>query len=407
MTEPKIRFKRDDGSSFPDWEENLLKDITERIIVGLATSVTPYYRKTGIPILRNTNIKENYFDDTDMLYLDVDYAKQQKNKMVKTNDVLTVHTGSNIGLSCLVPLEYEGSLTFTTLITSPRESMLDSAFLCQYMNSNVGYCRMYALMTVGGKPNLNAGDLEKLKIPTPCFNEQQKIADFLSNVDEVIAASEEEVANLEQQKKAMIQKIFSQEVRFKKEDGSDFPDWEKKQLSDIFYKVNERNNGQFDKTKWISVAKMYYQEPDKVTSNNIDTRTYVMRKGDMAFEGHPNSEYKYGRFVVNDIGDGVISELFPIYRHKDEYVLNYWKYAIQIESIMSHIYRKAITSSGASSNKLDDNDFLREYLMIPSLPEQQKIADFLTSYDEAITAAKQELAKWKELKKGLLQQMFV
>ena len=147
--------------------------------------------------------------------------------------------------------------------------------------------------------------------------------------------------------------------------------------------------------------------PDKVTSNNIDTRTYVMRLGDMAFEGHPNSDFLFGRFVVNDIGDGVISELFPIYRHKTEYVLKYWKYAIQIEKVMAHIYRRSITSSGASSNKLNDNDFQRESICVPCLEEQQKIADFLSSYDEAISYAKQELDKWKELKKGLLQQMFV
>ena len=196
-------------------------------------------------------------------------------------------------------------------------------------------------------------------------------------------------------------------LRFKREDGTDYPEWEKQRIGDLFYKVNERNNGQFDKTKWISVAKMYYQVPDKVTSNNIDTRTYVMRIGDMAFEGHPNSDFLFGRFVVNDIGDGVISELFPIYRHKTEYVLKYWKYAIQIEKVMAHIYRRSITSSWASSNKLNNDDFQRESICVPCLEEQQKIADFLSTVDEAISYAKQELDKWKELKKGLLQQMFV
>ena len=78
---------------------------------------------------------------------------------------------------------------------------------------------------------------------------------------------------------------------------------------------------------------MYFQEPEKVQSNNLDTRTYVMRLGDIAFEGHPNSDFQFGRFVANDIGDGIISELFPIYRHKLPYENSYWKYAIQIESI--------------------------------------------------------------------------
>lgn len=399
MTEPKIRFKADDGSDFSDWEEMRLGDHLIQF-TDITTENNQYPALTSSR--KGIFLQENYF-----------------NRQVASED----NTGYNI-----VPYGYftyrhmsddavfhfninyivENGIVSTLYPVFTTDSVIDDNFLQHYLNESPSFAKYCIMQKQGGsRTYMYFKKLSAYAGYIPSLPEQQKIADFLSNVDEVIAASEEEVVNLEQQKKAVMQKVFSQEVRFKKEDGSDFPDWEKKQLSDIFYRVNERNNGQFDKTKWISVAKMYYQEPDKVTSNNIDTRTYVMRKGDMAFEGHPNSEYKYGRFVVNDIGDGVISELFPIYRHKDEYVLNYWKYAIQIESIMSHIYRKAITSSGASSNKLDDNDFLREYLMIPSLPEQQLIADFLTSYDEAIAAAKQELAKWKELKKGLLQQMFV
>lgn len=195
-------------------------------------------------------------------------------------------------------------------------------------------------------------------------------------------------------------------LRFKADDGSQFPDWKEKKIGDLFYKVNERNNGQFGKDKWISVAKMYYQDEDKVTSNNIDTRTYVMRIGDMAFEGHPNKEFKYGRFVVNDIGDGIISELFPIYRHKGEYVLKYWKYAIQIDTIMQKIYRKAITSSGASSNKLDNNDFENQNIPVPSLPEQQKIAEFLLTIDTVIEKQKETVSVWEERKKGVMQKLF-
>ena len=75
------------------------------------------------------------------------------------------------------------------------------------------------------------------------------------------------------------------EIRF---DG--FSDeWEQRKLGELFKRVNERNSGEFNKSHWISVAKMYFQDPEKVQSNNIATRTYVMRKGDIAFEGHPNT----------------------------------------------------------------------------------------------------------------------
>ena len=196
-------------------------------------------------------------------------------------------------------------------------------------------------------------------------------------------------------------------VRFSQDNGAPFPDWKMTKLGDLFYRVNERNDGTFDKTKWISVARMFYQDPDKVTSNNIDTRTYVMRFGDIAFEGHPNKEFEYGRFVVNDIGDGVISELFPIYRHvQKDYVNNYWKYAIQIENVMAPIYRQAIMISGNSSNKLNESDFLRQSIMVPCIEEQKKIANFLSLYDQKIENQMAKVEALETRRKGLLQQIF-
>lgn len=183
-------------------------------------------------------------------------------------------------------------------------------------------------------------------------------------------------------------------------------DWEERKFGDEFKKVNERNNGSFGREHWISVANMYFQDPEKVQSNNINTRTYVMRIGDMAFEGNKSSKFKYGRFVVNDIGNGVVSELFPIYRHNNEYDNSYWKNAIQIERIMAPIFAKAITSSGVSSNKLDNNHFLNQKICIPPLKEQQKIGSFFKQLDDTIALHQRKLDLLKEQKKGYLQKMF-
>ena len=161
--------------------------------------------------------------------------------------------------------------------------------------------------------------------------------------------------------------------------------WEQRKLGDEFQKVNERNDGSFGREHWISVAKMYFQEPEKVQSNNIDTRTYVMREGDIAFEGHPNSEFKFGRFVANDIGSGVVSELFPIYRHKGQYDNKYWKYAIQLERIMAPIFAKSITSSGNSSNKLEPSHFLRQSMPVATYEEQKVIGDFLNKLESLLS----------------------
>ena len=168
----------------------------------------------------------------------------------------------------------------------------------------------------------------------------------------------------------------------------------------------ERNNGQFDKTKWISVANMYYQDPDKVTSNNIDTRTYVLRLGDISFEGHSNKEFKIGRFVENDIGDGVISELFPIYQHITSYDLNFWKHYINIENIMFPKLQRCIEVSYTSSNKLSEKFFLKESILVPAILEQKKIGTYLKKIDNLITLHQRKLDQLKTLKKYFLQNMF-
>ncbi len=192
------------------------------------------------------------------------------------------------------------------------------------------------------------------------------------------------------------------QVRFK-----GFTDaWEQREFGKMFKRRMERNNGQFDNTRWISVAKMFFQEPDKVTSNNIDTRTYVMRRGDIAFEGHSNADYKYGRFVANDIGDGVISELFPIYMHIDDYDEAYWKYAIQIEYIMAPKLLKCIEISYTSSNKLDEDFFLKESILVPSLAEQQQIGAYFKNLDKVITLHQRKCDTLQKLKKSMLQKMF-
>ena len=184
------------------------------------------------------------------------------------------------------------------------------------------------------------------------------------------------------------------EIRFKEFTTA----WKIHKFGEMFKRRMERNNGQFDKTRWISVAQMYFQEPDKVTSNNIDTRTYVMRKGDIAFEGHKNQDHKYGRFVENDIGDGVISELFPIYEHMGEYDLNYWKYAIQIEEIMAPKLLRCIEISYTSSNKLDEKFFLNEKVAVPSILEQERIGNLFKEIDTLINLYTQMLDELRRQK---------
>lgn len=246
-----------------------------------------------------------------------------------------------------------------------------------------------------GQPGINANEYASYSFAVPSLPEQRKIADFLSAVDAVIAAQQAEVDAWEQRKKGVMQKLFSQEVRFKADDGSDFPDWEDKTLGELFH---ISAGGDIDKNN--CAAKQSKDYPYPVYANAlVNNGTY----------GYANY-YKIDgdTFTVTgrgDVGHAVARHCMyvPIVRllvcqpNMDDDVdffaeqINYTRVFIESTGVPQ------LTAPQLSKIKVRR----------PTLPEQRKIADCLASMDEVIQKSKGELAKWRELKKGLLQQMFV
>ena len=249
---PAIRFK-----GFTDaWEQRKVGEVSKRVIVGLATSVTPYYRAEGIPILRNLNIKENYLDDVDILFLERSYAESQVSKQIHTGDVLTVHTGY-IGTSCVVPEKYDNCLTFTTLITTTDGSVLQGEFLAQYLNSEIGMSAVQAVTTQGGRQNLNTNDFVKVEIRYPSLAEQDRICKLLRDIDSLITLHQRKYDKLVNIKKSMLEKMFPRdgatvpEIRF-----AGFTDaWEQRKLGDTFGFLQNNTLSRADLNPETGVAK--------------------------------------------------------------------------------------------------------------------------------------------------------
>lgn len=119
------------------------------------------------------------------------YAESQVSKQIHAGDVLTVHTGY-IGISCVVPEKYDNCLTFTTLITTTDDAVLEGAFLAQYLNSEIGMSAVQAVTTQGGRQNLNTNDFVKVEIRYPSLAEQSKICAVLSRIDNLITLHQRE-----------------------------------------------------------------------------------------------------------------------------------------------------------------------------------------------------------------------
>lgn len=397
---PEIRFAGYTNA----WEKRRLIDNTKLITKG----TTPK-DKSGVGnvnFIKVENLSNNQIHPVQKISQE-EHDSYLKRSRLQANDILFSIAGTlgriAIVSSSLLPANTNQALSII------RGYDFDSDFLITSLSGHVVAEYIRKNPTVGAQPNLSLEQVGNLIISSPIEEEQEKIGSFFKLLNHLITVNQRKVDLLKELKKGFLQKMFPKngedkpEIRF----GGYTDAWGKRKLGDQYQRVSERNNGQFDKTRWISVAKMYFQDSDKVTSNNIDTRTYVMRKGDIAFEGHPNKKFMFGRFVENDIGDGIVSELFPIYRHSQEYDLHFWKYAVQIERIWKFIFAKSITSSGNSSNKLDTRHLFRQSIFIPDVTEQEKIGSFLSKLDQLIAINQRRVDLLKQEKKALLQKMFV
>ena len=162
-------------------EERLLGDISEFVTVGIANSATHAYAESGIPMLRNQNIKENYLDDTDIIYIKSEFATQYESKKLKQNDIIVMRTGYP-GVACLVPKKYEGCQTFTTLIVRLKEDN-NSSYVCSYINSDFGKKFIDSEKVGVAQQNVGAKSLAKMPIKIPPIELQNQFAAFVAEVD--------------------------------------------------------------------------------------------------------------------------------------------------------------------------------------------------------------------------------
>ena len=183
-------------------------------------------------------------------------------------------------------------------------------------------------------------------------------------------------------------------------------DWEQRKFSELYVKSNEKNDGSIGMDKNITVATMQFKEDVKVSTDEYLKTYYTFNIGDIAFEGHQSKEFRYGRFVENYIGNGIVSHIFVVFRPIQEYDLHFWKYAINNEILMQRILSKS-TKASTMMHDLVTNDFLNETSLVPPLDEQKKVGDFLDNLDHLITLHQRELEKLKKIKLSMLEKMFV
>ncbi|WP_229133419.1 restriction endonuclease subunit S [Bifidobacterium mizhiense] len=391
--EPVLRFKADDGSDFPDWEEKTLGELCAPLTYGMNAAATRFDGE-------NRYIRITDIDDETHAYLSDDVVspegKLDDKYIVGNGDILLARTGASTGKSYLYHSK-DGKLFYAGfLIKAHVLSSSDDYFVYSQTLTDKYWKWVKTTSMRSGQPGINATEYASYSFAVPSLPEQHKIADLLSTVDRVIAAQQAEVNAWEQRKKGVMQKLFSQEVRFKADDGSDFPDWEKKKLGEICEYGRQRGIG----AHYVGTENML-KDFEGIAIDNPEAEA----SGSLYFEGDTlmSNIRPYLKKAWKANCNGVCSTDVLVF-HPTNVESDYLHCVIASDSFVAYVMSAA---KGSKMPRGDKAHIMHMPLILPSLPEQRKIADCLSSINDVIVKAKAELAKWQELKKGLLQQMFV
>lgn len=385
---PKLRFKEFSG----EWVEKKLGELTK---VYDGTHSTPKYVENGIPFYSVEHVTANQFSNTKYISEKV-FIKENKRVKLEKNDILMTRIG-DIGTSKLIDWDVKASF-YVSLALIKKNDKFVSSFMNQSIMASSFQRELHSkTIHVAFPKKINLGEIGQCKINLPTLPEQQKIADCLSTWDESIENLKSLVEAKKLYKKGMMQKLFSQEIRFKADDGSDYPEWVEKKISDIFdvtrgyvlavTKMSEQKTDEFQYPVYSSQTKSkgltgYFNE--YLYEDSITWTTDGANAGDVNF--------RKGKFYCTNVC-GVLKS--------DKGYANEC-----ISQMLNSVTKRYVSYVG--NPKLMNNTMGSIKINIPSsIAEQTKIANFLSAIDDEIELLEQELEQLQLQKKGLMQGMFV
>lgn len=388
---PELRFSGFSG----EWEEKKLGDLVN-FYKGKGISKSDLSEQ-GIPCILYGELYTTYGEVINNVKSKTELKENLF--MSKINDVIIPSSGETAeDISCAsVVLLDNIALGGDLNILRPSKN-IDGCFLSYILNSSKK--KDIARVSQGiSVIHVYEKGLKQLDINFPSLPEQQKIGNFFFTLDKRIELQQQKVENLEKEKKWIMQKIFSQEIRFKDKNGNDYPEWEEKKLEEMV------DSGDVELGRGKVISKRYIEENP---GNNPVYSSSIINDGIMGY----TNDYMFNEELITWSIDGG-GNFF--YRNKHRFSVT------NVSGIMKVNTRKYNYKFIHSQLEILHSQLKFDYiakahpsvivgiytLMLPSLPEQQKIANFLSAFDNKIEKEREKLEQLRELKRGLLQKMFV
>lgn len=391
---PKLRFQEFSG----EWNNKSMSDFT-KINQGLQIPISErFYEKTD----------DNYFYITNE-FLRKDSAKSyfiknpSESVICYEDDILMTRTG-NTGQ---VVTGVHGAF-HNNFFKIKYDETCSKWFLYFFLTSHKTQHTILKLAGTSTIPDLNHGDFYKITLNIPTLPEQQKIASFLSAVDEKIQQLSRKKELLEQYKKGVMQQLFSEKLRFKDENGKDYPDWEEKKLGDVCEIIGGGTPDTNISEYWGGEIQWF--TPTEIKSDFVYNSLRTITE--LGLQKSSAKKLPIGTILLTTratIGEVSISQkecstnqgfqsLIVKEGNNNIFIFNW---------IKRNKHELIARANGSTFTEISKSAIEKISLNVPCLPEQQKIAIFLSSIDKKIDGVNQQLAQTQTFKKGLLQQMFV
>ena len=408
---PALRFSDFGG----EWEIKKLGSLLE-FKNGINASKEQY--GSGVRFINVLDILENDFITYDRILGCVNISSDLLEKYpVNYGDVLfqrSSETREEVGTAS-VYLDKNRTATFGGFIIRGRKiGEYDPVFLNLLLKTSLS--RDQITTKSGGSTRYNVGQevLSSVQLLFPTSAEQQKIASFFTAIDQKISQLKKKHQLLEQYKKGVMQKIFSQQIRFKDDDGREFPKWERKRLGEILYEHKTLNSkGKFQEVFSVAKQKGVVNQIEHLgrSFSAKDVSNYkVIYPNDVVYTKSPTSDFPFGIIKQNQMKRiGIVSPLYGVFRPVTA-DLGFLLHNYFLSWINTYNYLNPLVQKGAKNTmNINNKDFLNGAKI--SLPvsenEQTKIANFLSALDDKIAHTKKMVEHAEHWKKGLMQRMFV
>ncbi len=397
---PKIRFPDFKG----DWINNSLGEIA-KFSKGKGISKEDISESGETECIRYGELYTTYNETIDTVFSKTNLDTSDL-VLSEANDIIIPASGETqidiAKASCVLKsgIALGGDLN---IIKSPNNGV----FLSYYLNSkkNIDIAQLAQGISV---VHLYAGQLSKLQLRIPSLPEQKKIASFFSTIDQKISRLKRKKILLEKYKTGVMQKIFSQEIRFRNDNGQEFPNWEKKRLGSIF---KERNIQVPKSDEYPLMAFVAYKgvshkgeryNREFLVNDGVNKKYKQTEYGDFIYS---SNNLETGSIGLNSFGSASISPVYSIFQIGE---------SCNPQFISCYLVRKSFINKMTSYRqgvvygqwRIHESDFLKIEEMIPCIEEQTKIAYFLSAIDNKITHTQTQIEKAVVWKKGLMQQMF-